>query len=709
MRRILTALVFGLVPRLAAQQPSAPRDSVPTRLEPLTVTAERASRSQFDVPAAVTVVDAAALATERGAGLDEGLRFVPGIVAQSRAGGSDVRIVIRGFGARGAGDRSNAGTSRGVRILVDGVPETEPDGRTSFDNVDLGLADGIEVVRSNGSARWGNAAGGVVNISTVPPWDASRLTWRSALGNFGFRRHVVQAAGRLGGAQLYGGLTHGGLDGWRDHADARRTLLNVGAGLRPDPRTEVRVQLLASDNRFRIPGPLTWSQVETDPTQANATYANRDERRHNRIARLAVAVERATSAPGAVTAMVYVAPKNLERSERGTYREFDRVHVGATAGWRRELALAGGRRLRFAAGGDLAFQDGPARFWTLGPGGTKGGTLVTDKNEGALTAGVYLEGTLTAGRFAATLGGRFDDIRYSLTDRLEPRLNDARHFRGVTPKAGLNWRLAPLHHVYASIGGGVEAPAANETDPAPLGGQDTLTGLNPLLEAIRSTTWEIGTRRRVAPRGGWLRDAGYDVALYLTTVRNEIVPYDGGRYYLTAGSARRAGLEVAGHATATIGATAQLSVTVQRHRYRAYVVDSVYYGRPGAFADYGGHRVVGVPEVLAAAGLGYRPPGVPVDARFTLEHTGRYFADDANTVRVPASTILSVSLGTAGAVRFGGGVGVTATVAVRNLTDRRWIGSAFLNPNRSAGEAVAYEPGAPRTVTVSAGVVRMRT
>jgi phosphoglycolate phosphatase-like HAD superfamily hydrolase len=65
------------------------------------------------------------------------------VLAQSRYGTSDVRIVIRGYGARGAGDRSNAGTSRGVRVLVDGIPETEPDGRTAFDQIDLAAAEGV--------------------------------------------------------------------------------------------------------------------------------------------------------------------------------------------------------------------------------------------------------------------------------------------------------------------------------------------------------------------------------------------------------------------------------------------------------------------------------------------------------------------------------------------------------------------------------------
>ena len=113
----------------------------------------------IEVPLAISIIDKNLLENQKGYGLNEAISFVPGVLAQSRYGNQDVRITIRGFGARGAGDKSNTGTSRGIKFFVDGIPETEPDGRTSFDNIDLSLTNKIEVVRSNVSALWGNAAG----------------------------------------------------------------------------------------------------------------------------------------------------------------------------------------------------------------------------------------------------------------------------------------------------------------------------------------------------------------------------------------------------------------------------------------------------------------------------------------------------------------------------------------------------------------------
>ena len=159
---LLAATVFPVL--LVEAQDAARARAVPA----VSVTATRARVSILDVPLAVTLVGGEQLRVKRGVGLDEALSLVPGVVAQSRSGGGDVRLSIRGFGARGAGDRSNAGTSRGVRILIDGIPETEPDGRTSLDLVDLALVEDVEIVRSNASALYGNAAGGVLDAVRQP-------------------------------------------------------------------------------------------------------------------------------------------------------------------------------------------------------------------------------------------------------------------------------------------------------------------------------------------------------------------------------------------------------------------------------------------------------------------------------------------------------------------------------------------------------------
>ncbi len=213
---------------------------------------------------------------------------MPGVFAQSRYGTSDIRLVIRGFGAPGAGDRSNAGTSRGVRVILDGVPETEPDGRTAFDLVDLAAVSRIEVIRSNASALYGNAAGGVVDISTAMDLDHDFQSVTQMAGNFGLLRTSIRAGQRVGEGSLALTFTNTGIEGWRAHSDARRQLINAAFSSRLEAATRAKVVATFANDLFHIPGPLSLAQVKSDPAQANTTYASRDERRYNRVGRAGV-------------------------------------------------------------------------------------------------------------------------------------------------------------------------------------------------------------------------------------------------------------------------------------------------------------------------------------------------------------------------------------------------------------------------------------
>ncbi len=693
-----------LVPLLAAA-PVAAQDSARAQpLPPLSVTASRTPVSIFDVPLAITLVSPRELRRRRGVSLDEALSLVPGVLAQSRSGGGDVRISIRGFGSRGAGDRSNAGTARGVRILIDGIPETEPDGRTALDLVDLALVEGVEVVRSNASALYGNAAGGVIELSTVPAFGARTTTLQAQGGSFGLQRFIARSAAPVGRGTAWAGVASTHLDGWRAHSQSDRTTLLGGVAAPVGDRTSLAILLAGGNDRFQIPGPLTRAQADATPGAANATYASRDERRYNRIARLGTTLEHRLDSARTVSGMLFVSPKILQRSERGTYRDFTRYHVGGNVVYRQSHPLGERARGRFAAGVDEAFQDGAILFYNLTPQGTRGTTVRDDKREGANNTGVFLEEQITLGeRLLVSLGARYDAIGYYYENYLTPAIDASRTFTRTTPKVGVTWKASPTHSFYASVGGGVEVPAGNETDPASTFGQDTVTALNPLLEPIRSTTYEIGTKRLVVFGGEarMLRSAGYDVALYDTEVRNEIVPYRGGRFYFTAGQVRRQGAELGISLGAAGGVQARGALTLNRHRYTQYVVDSVHYGVPGRFADYSGNRVVGVPSVHYGASLSWSPaplPGVRLEGG--ISSVGRYFADDANQVDVPGYSLLNATLGYDSPLALRGGLGVRGFVSVNNLGDRRYVGSAFLNPDVVGGVPVAFEPGRPRELVV---------
>ena len=705
----LAAALLFLALRAPAAQDAPKKDSTAS-LPTVTVTASRYSRSLFETPLSVTRVGAEQWSGASGYGLDQALAAVPGVFAQSRSGNNDVRITIRGFGARGAGDRSNAGTSRGVRVLLDGIPETEPDGRTSFDAFDLATATSIDVIRSNASATYGNAAGGVVNVSTVPEFDRAYQRADVMAGSFGLVRYSLAGGAPLGQARLYWNGVQSDFDGWRASSQSTRSLLNVGLVSPLGDATRLGVFGYVTHDQFFVPGPLTQAQVDADPSQANATYQARFERRDNRVGRLGVTLDHQLSPAQDVSTMFFVQPKFLHRSERGTFRDFTRLHLGGNAVYHARGSLSPTVKGTLSVGVDMANQDGSIQFYGLTAAGTRATDLRDNKREGASNLGVFATEDFAIGeKLGLSVGARYDDISYDYKSNITPKLNALKSFTRITPKLGLNYRLSPTRSVYASVGGGIEAPAGNETDPASTFGQDTVTALNPLLDAITSTTYEVGTRHLLVSGSGLVRELSYDVAGYFTTVRNDIVPYRGGRFYFTAGKVHRTGAEFGANARLAHGLAVAGALTLSKNTYEEYLVDSVHYGRPGKFADYSGNLMVGVPKVLFNGSVSWAPAAAGgLRVQVGLQQTGRYFADDANTVSVPASAVVSAGLLTDRVFDLGNGIGVRGFVSVQNLTDRRYIGSAFLNPDVVSGKPVAFEPGLPRQVLVSLSLVRSR-
>ncbi len=697
-RPLLTALVAA-APLVAQERAdSAKVNTLPT----VSVTATRTTTTLQLSPFAVSSVGIERLRATAGVGLADALQGIPGVLATSRAGGVDTRITIRGFGARGAGDRSNAATMRGIRVMVDGIPETEPDGRTSLDLVDLGTLTSVDVVRSNASALFGNAAGGVIALTSTPA-SGHQVDLRTMAGSFGLRRAIAQTSTGTGDSRMYVSISRTDADGWRQNSASERSLLNAGMMTPLGTHTRLAIRLSAAQNNFGVPGPLTAAQAAASPRLANTTYNSRRERRENQVIRFGTSLDRAIGSSGVLSIMSYVTPKTLIRSERNTWRKFDRVHGGGSVSVRESLG-----RHSVIAGADIQHQDGPARFWSLSASGDQGTTLQQDKNERAMTGGLFLQDEWAATqRLTLNLGARLDGLKYGLTDRITPRLSASRSYSQVSPKLGVAYRMPGNGLLYANLGAGVETPAGNETDPASTFGQDTVTGISPLLDPIRSLTYEIGSRGAIVGTQPGVKALRYDIALFNTEVTNELVPYRGGRFYFSAGRARRQGVELGGELELEQGLSFRSSATLMRAEYVTYTVDSVHYGKPGAFANYAGNAMVGVPRTMGSAGVRWDASRTPFRFDGEFQYTGTYMLNDANTVELPSATVFNATMSLRRPARVYGKLGMTGFVRVENLLDRRFMTSGFLNPDVVAGQFVAFEPGMPRSVVVSLGLVRL--
>jgi iron complex outermembrane recepter protein len=709
MRRLLLLLFFFLTITIFSQQKgdkNVSTDTLKHEIGQITVTATRYAENILEIPYAVSILTKDQIQNYKGYGLDEVLSSVPGVLAQSRSGNQDIRIVIRGFGARGSGDRSNSGTSRGIRIMLDGIPETEPDGRTSFDNIDLSLADNLEVIRSNSSALWGNASGGIVNISSVPNFENPFVSVGGTFGSFGLQKYTLKTGAVLGVGKLAIAVSNSIFDGWREHSSSKRTVVNASLISNLNEKTKLGLYIVAASNLFHIPGPLTQAQYDTDPKQSNPTYLSRDERRFNKLGRIGVTLDHSINEIHEFSGMVYVNPKFLQRSERGTFRDFTRYHVGGNFIYRNNLKINDEINNKLSVGFDEAYQDGAILFYGLTPDNQRNiSDLRDNKREGANTFGGFLQTELRVGeKFSLLLGGRYDHVTYYSESFIEEGYGlQTKNFEKFTPKAGLTYMISPTHSIYANLGGGVEVPAGNETDPAGTFGQDTVYLMNPLLEPITSTTFEIGTKQLMyIADNSLLKTFSYDLALYYITVNNDIIPYRGGRFYFTAGETNRMGLEAGFNLQFNYGLAFQGSLTYSQNKYNDYKVDSVHYGNPGHIADYKDNKVAGIPDMFYSAGLQYAPDffyGTYVSLSFN--GLGSYFVDDANKTEVPSYSLINASFGIKDAIKITDFLNISGFISINNLADTKYAASAFINPDLVSGAPVFLEPGLPRNIVAS--------
>src|SRR3989449_1890200 len=232
VRRMVCAVaVWCLLPHTALHGQTATRDTTkPYTLPPTTVSVTRAALPLTKVPLSIQSVDRRDISRAKPTwGLDEALANVPGVFVANRYNFSqEQRISIRGFGAR------SAFAVRGIKILVDGIPQTLPDGQGQLTNLELGEVDHIEVLRGSSSALFGNASGGVISIWTNPQAvEQVREDARFVVGQFNQRagrtwnKWQTTTGVRVGAGSAQLTVSRLDYEGERDHSAADNRVLNA--------------------------------------------------------------------------------------------------------------------------------------------------------------------------------------------------------------------------------------------------------------------------------------------------------------------------------------------------------------------------------------------------------------------------------------------------------------------------------------------------
>lgn len=630
-------------------------------LEPVIVGATRLDQYIDRIPAAISVVgrDDVQLGRQQ-LGLDESLVAIPGLFLQNRYNfAQDLRVSIRGFGAR-------AGFGiRGVRIIVDGIPETLPDGQAGVDSIDLGSIERIEVLRGPASAMYGNASGGVINIISERGPDVPFAETRLSAGELGFSKYQLKFGGDTGRLNYMVNASHMEFDGYRVQSATRNTQFNGNFRYEIDNSSELLISAHFTDQpRADDPGALTREEMAENPRGANPaalTFDAGEDLDQQRI--------------GLVYRKSYGELHELQLRNYYVWRDFlnrlpflgggsvviDRFFAGGGASYT-YLGDVLGRDNRLMVGVDYDRQDDDrSRF--NNEFGTQG-DLTFEQNEKVTSRGVFVQNEMNlTPDLVLTMGLRHDRVEIDVTDRFLEDGDDSgrKTFSETSPMIGVMYTVTPAANLYATIATAFETPTTTElADPSGAG------GFNRALEPQQATNYEVGAKGRLGVR------SQYQLALFTTDVDDELVPFQlegqpGRTFFANAGESRRRGVELGVSTRPLDGLQLTMAYTWSDFEFREF---SDAQGN-----DFAGNVLPGIPEHQLYGEISYsRPSGFYTS--LDVLRVGSLYLNNANTDRSSSYTVANLR---AGFETRTGRWALSPFIGVNNVFDEAYAANVRIN------------------------------
>lgn len=600
-------------------------------LAPVQVTAYRLEQPDLATPLALSVISEYRLQHgQQQLSLDEALSAVPGVFVQNGDNfAQDIRVSIRGFGAR------SAFGIRGVKILVNGFPESTPDGQGQVDNIDPGTVTSMSVIRGPTSGLYGNASGGYISFNTLNFREKTFLEGGASAGSFGFQKYQLGGGGHAG-KLLYlirGAYTR--TKGYRENSSMKNYLLDGGILLPLDSTSQLRLVFnYVNSPQAGDPGGITRELAAENPRSAWARNLDFDAGEGLSQGRLGLSWHKRFQKNHRLTAYAYHTRRSFANKlpfQAGGLVQFDRAYSGGSVGYGVSGRLFG-LPWQLSAGSEFEYQsDDRQRFDNLQ--GQKG-NLNFEQQEIFSSLGFFLAQTIRITKnLSLNPGVRFDLVKLQAKDRFLSDGDDSgeRNYKRVNPIIGAVYALRPGFNVYANLATSFETPALTELSANPSGGG----GFNPALKPQKATSYELGAK-------GWLESLRlrYEVAVFHISLKDEFLPYElsafpGRTFYQNIGESKRLGVETG------LG---------------AYLAKGFYSYLNYAFS----HFEIIDNQAVAPQKRERKMPGIPqhrgyLEVRYfrnqgffaTLQShlTGSLYADDANKVKTDRYILANLRMG----------------------------------------------------------------
>ena len=697
---ISLAIVSLVLVAVAPARAAAGRDDI-------VVTATRTEQSSFALPMAIdTITETAINANQLQVNLSETLPQIPGVVAHNRQNyAQDLQVSIRGFGAR-----STFGV-RGVRIYVDGIPATMPDGQGQLSHIDLTSAQRIEVLRGPFSTLYGNASGGVISVFTAPGKPGTQAQLDLLAGSYDTRRESARVSGAEGGFDYVASVNNFSTDGYREHSAVRRSNGNLKLDFALDEKSQLKLIANAVDMpEAQDPLGLTRTQFESDPKQAGANAALFNTRKSVRQQQLGADYRRTLSDDDTLGAMIYGGQRSTVQfqstpvasqsspANAGGVIDLERDYWGIDTHWTHADSVFG-KALQITGGFNFDNLGEARRGYLNYSGSALGveGNLRRDESNRVYDFDQYLQAQYQLGKdWLLEAGLRNSKVQVDSRDHYIVTGNGddsgSKRFSATTPTLGLTWSVNDAMRLYAAYGKGFETPTLNEISYKSTSG--TNTGLNFALASSRSEHYEAGTKI--------LLDANsrIDFALFHVITNDELAVggnSNGRSWYQNVGKTQRDGAEwqYAGQWNNGIGL--KLAYTLLRAKYAEDFASCA--GTPCSAPQIiaAGKRIPGVPVNALFGELSWREPHSGFNTALAARSESKLYVNDANSDATNGYTTLDWSAGFTQHVQSWQ---FEEFARVDNLTDRNYVGSVIVNESN----ARYFEPAPGRSSYVGVNI-----
>ena len=598
-----------------------------TSIEPIQIKALRIETDQLSAPVSINVHDVSTLQkVSQQLSLQEYMTNSAGVFMMNANNyAQDLRISIRGYGARAAFG------IRGIKLIVDGIPETTPDGQGQVDNLVLSQIKQIEVIKGPSSSIYGNASGGVILISSYEDFDKNYVEGALTLGSYGMSQYRLSGGWKNEQSKFIMNLAKVSTDGYR--AQSGFESYNISSRLyhQISESTELRFQLNYTDSPTADDaGGLNADAVEADRRQArdrNVEFATGES-----ISQFKVGANLKTNIKDNLTLDAYTFWSNrkfegLLPFEFGAWINLDRQYWGAGTSINHRI-VKGNSVFNNKMGIDIARQsDQRDRYRNIM--GIQGDQTLS-QIENFNNVGLYYASDWRIKKWLISVGSRWDINQLSAEDLFLTNGEDSgsRSLNALSTSASIGYRVNENQNLYFSYRYGFETPSLSEISANPSG----QAGFNKELEAQKSNNVELGWKAIYSR-------LELDIALFHIDTRNELVPFEleafpDRIFFRNAGTGNRKGIEIA----ASYDLTEELSISGS-YSY----ADMTYSEFIAGDNDFSGNILPGIPTQFGNLQLSYTDDAF--SALLSAQTVGELYANDANTTLVPGYQLYNFKAG----------------------------------------------------------------